>query len=112
MEVKLKFLTKSNIEIIESFNEDEDVADTTIDTFEENECIDCDLVSETSECYEVQFGDGSLSFIDKELVIVETETETETECEYSEDALRAAQDAKADEIISKILAEESLKNTK
>jgi hydroxymethylpyrimidine pyrophosphatase-like HAD family hydrolase len=70
MDVKLKFLKKSTIDIIESYNADDDIVEETIETFEENECVECCLISESDLVYEVQFGDGTVSYIDKELVIV------------------------------------------
>lgn len=73
MEVKLKFLKRCEIEIIESLDENDDIAYSAEQIFEENECIDCDTVTETEDVYEVQFGDGSIAYIEKQLVSIEKE---------------------------------------
>lgn len=68
--MKIQFKNKTEVSVVENYDWEEDWGEESIETFEKDEEVDCDLVSENEESYYVQFGDGSVAFIHKDHVIV------------------------------------------
>lgn len=71
--MKIRFYEEVELEVVENYDEINEVADTYQETFKKGEEIECDLLggSGNGDCIDVQFGDGSCAFgIPKNLVQV------------------------------------------
>lgn len=69
--MKLRFNVPTTLEVIEDFDEENDVITSSVDeTFKAGDEIDVDCYGENEETLEVQFGDGSVATIDRSLVTV------------------------------------------
>lgn len=65
MEIKLKFKADTQLEVIESFDVVNETVESNDEIFKKDEIVDCELVSHIDSQYEVQFGDGSVTYIDE-----------------------------------------------
>lgn len=60
--MKLRFLEKCQLEIVESCDEDGDDAETSTETFQQGEKHDVDVLDEHDDTTSWQFGDGSVVY--------------------------------------------------
>lgn len=59
--MKIQFLNDCELEVVESFNEEHDVAETSSEFFKTGEIVDVDITDECETTTTFQFGDGSLA---------------------------------------------------
>lgn len=65
MEIKLKFKADTQLEVIESFDVVNETVESIDEIFKKDEIIEAELVSHLDSIYEVQFGDGSVAYIEE-----------------------------------------------
>jgi hypothetical protein len=60
--MRIKFLQDCELEVVESFDEATDTAETRNEIFKKDEIFEGDVVSETEITIDFQFGDGSVVY--------------------------------------------------
>jgi hypothetical protein len=56
----IKFTTDTELEVIETLDEEGEIDSYSLELFPKDEEVECDFVSDT----QIQFGDGSIAFVD------------------------------------------------
>lgn len=65
----IKFLVSAELEVVESYDEENDKAETSNVSFSVGNTVEVDVLSETEDRISVQFADGSCCYgIDKEIL--------------------------------------------
>lgn len=60
--MKLKFVKDCELEVVENYDETDDVTDSALEIFKAGEVIDVDSENESEQYWDIQFGDGSVAF--------------------------------------------------
>lgn len=94
--MKLQFLQSTALDVVTAFDEQDEIVESSPETFAESEQVDVELLVEDDEKFLVQFGDGSVAEISKHLVEV-----TQYDDEVAADAVSA----------SPVLSEDAVANT-
>jgi hypothetical protein len=58
----IRFRTDTELEIVETFDETTEQAETVLEKFEQDDRADGDIFDETEDTADIQFGDGSVAF--------------------------------------------------
>ena len=62
MKMKIKWLKDIELELVADYNEETDIANTEKETVRDNKIDEVDIIQETSDSADIQFGNGSVAF--------------------------------------------------
>jgi hypothetical protein len=60
--MKVKVITQIQIEVIESYDEENDFVDSTLEVFSIGEILEFDIFDNSSGVWDIQFGNGSVAY--------------------------------------------------